>query len=188
MNADDSLGTGVYFAIEDYAGSVRRVIAWTIDAATLLLIAVALWIGLVMVLWNLDPALDPSGVFLISWLGLAWLYLVPLKRSTIGTVAYRLLDMKILTTKGQRPSLFVMTYRTLMWLFGPFNFLLDIVWIGADSEQQSLRDCYAGTYVVRRSAEPIGLGPLHLAYYCGAGMTLVYPRVLRPNLPVPELI
>ena len=133
MNADDSLGTGVYFAIEDYAGAVRRVVAWTVDAAIVLLIAVALWTGTVIILWNLDPAFDPSGVLLISWFGLAWLYLVPFKRSTIGTVAYRLLDMKILTTKGQRPTLFVMTYRRLMWPLGPFNFLLDLVWIGADS-------------------------------------------------------
>ena len=93
MKADYSLGTGVYFAIEDYAGAVRRVLAWTIDATILLLIGAALWIALVMILWNGDPAFDPSGIFLICWLGLAWTYLVPLKRSTIGTVAYRLLDM-----------------------------------------------------------------------------------------------
>ena len=74
-----------------------------------------------------------------------------------------------------------------MWLFGPFNFVLDLVWMGADAEQQSLRDCYAGTYLVRRSAEPIGVGPLHLTYYCGAGMTLIYPRVIHLTLSVPEL-
>jgi uncharacterized RDD family membrane protein YckC len=111
---------------------------------------------------------------------MAWTYLVPLKRSRYRTVAYQLLDLKIVTTRGERPSLFTMTFRMLMWLFGPFNFLLDLIWLGADTEGQSLRDCYAGTYVLRNGAEPIGFAPMHLTRYNGAGLTLAYPRVCRP--------
>ncbi len=36
----------------------------------------------------------------------------------------------------------------MMWIFGPFNFVLDLLWLGADSEIQSLRDCYLSTYLV----------------------------------------
>ncbi len=186
MKADNSLGDGVYFANKDYAGFIRRSIALTIDSTLLVLIGVVLWIGLITVFWNADLETDPSGIFFVAWLVIAWLYLVPLKRSKFGTVAYRLLDMKIVTTKGQRPSLFAMSFRMMMWMFGPFNFLLDLIWIGADTEQQTLRDCYAGTYVVRRSAAPVGVAPIHLAYYCGAGMTLVYPRVVHSTVGEPK--
>ncbi len=182
MKTDNTLGDGVYFAMEDYAGFVRRFIALTVDSTILLAIGIVLWLGLISVFWNPDSEDDPTGIFWLIWFGIAWLYLVPLKRSDLGTVAFRLLDIKILTTKGQRPSLITMTFRMMLWLFGPFNFLLDLLWLGADSEQQTLRDCYAGTYVVRRSAEPIGVAPIHLAHYCGAGMTLVYPRVVRPTV------
>ena len=116
--------------------------------------------------------------FFLACLGIAWLYLVPVKRSKFGTVAYRLLDMRILTIKGQRPSLFIMTLRLVIAIGWPFG-LADFVWIGVDSERRSIHDCYAGTCVVRRSAKPLGIGPMHLTYYCGAGMTLVYPRVVR---------
>ena len=90
--------------------------------------------------------------------------------------------LEIVNLQGTRPSIFPMTLRLLLWIFGPFNLLVDLCWLGADTEQQSLRDCYSGTYVVRNKAEPIGKGPIHLAYYTGLGMTLTYPRVVRPKI------
>ena len=78
-----------------------------------------------------------------------------------------------------RSKLTAMTFRLLIWVFGPFNFILDMLWLGADSEQQTLRDCYAGTYVVRANARPVGVGAVHLTRYFGAGLALSYPRVVR---------
>jgi len=182
MKTDNSLGDGVFFAADDYAGFVRRFFALAVDSAILLIIAVLMWVGLTIVFWNAESKVNPEAVFFPACLGIAWLYLVPVKRSKFGTVAYRLLDMRILTIKGQRPSLFIMTLRLMIvmcWPFGPFSYLVDFVWIGVDPERRSIHDCYAGTCVVRRSDKPLGIGPMHLTYYCGAGMTLVYPRVVR---------
>ena len=180
MTPDRSLGTGAYYDFDDYAGFVRRIAVLVIDSTVLLLAGVALWLMILAMCWNLAPAHDPSGIFFVLWVSLAWIYLVPLKRSRFRTIAYRLLGLMIVTTKGERPSLFTMTFRMLMWLFGPFNFLIDLIWLGADTEGQSLRDCYAGTYVLRNGAEPIGFAPVHLTRYNGVGLTLAYPRVCRP--------
>ena len=78
-----------------------------------------------------------------------------------------------------------MTFRLLLWLFGPINLLIDLLWIGADTENQSLRDCLAGTYVIRHDATPIGFAPVHLTRYNRAGMPLAYPRVCRPQFGAP---
>ncbi len=69
----------------------------------------------------------------------------------------------------------------MMWAFGPFNLLLDLLWLGADTERQSLRDCYLGIYLVKRGATPIGRAPVHLTRYNAMGFNLSYPRVCRPH-------
>lgn len=68
-----------------------------------------------------------------------------------------------------------------MWMFGPFNVVMDLLWLGADTESQSLRDCYLGTYLIKRSARPLGRAPLHLTRYNALGFALAYPRVCRPK-------
>jgi uncharacterized RDD family membrane protein YckC len=83
--------------------------------------------------------------------------------------------------QGERPSLFALTFRAMLWLFGPFAMLFDILWSGMEIDRQSLRDCLAGTYVVRSKSEPIGIGPIIYAKYFLMGYNLMYPRVKRPN-------
>ncbi len=181
MSRDRSLGMGVYYEMDDYAGFVRRVMVVLIDLFVVMVMGTGLWGAIVLVSQSAFPKVDPSGIFLLLLFVLIWCYLVPLKRSRFGTVAYWLLNLKIVTTKGQRPSLFIMTFRMMMWMFGPFNFFIDLIWLGADTECQSLRDCFAGTYVVRKNANPIGQAAVHLTRYTGAGLTLAYPRVCRPT-------
>ncbi|PAY17167.1 hypothetical protein CKO51_22925 [Rhodopirellula sp. SM50] len=183
MNHDNSLGDGVYFAMDDYAGLVRRFAAIAVDALILFVGGVCLWITIGFVSFQFDPAFDPSGLFFIAWIGFYWMYLTLVKRSRFRTIGYRICGLKIVTTKGERPSLIRMTARMLMWILGPFNLFLDLIWIGADSERQSLRDCYLGTYVVRFDADPIGVAPMHLTRYTAAGWNLAYPRVCRPHDP-----
>jgi uncharacterized RDD family membrane protein YckC len=188
MNRDHSLGDGVYYDYDAYAGFLRRLVVIMIDMTVLLVVGVMLWFPILVlaVLWDPEASPDPSGIVFLLWAAIIWFYLTVIKRSRWRTVGYRMLGLKIVTTHGTRPSLPTMTFRLLMWLFGPFNFILDLIWLGADTEQQSLRDCYSGTYVVRNDAEPIGSAPIHLTRYHGAGLTLVYPRVVRPQLKVDQ--
>ena len=181
---DRSLGEGVYYKKIAYAGLVRRLIVIVIDSILLIGFGILLWLLLLFFAWDADTGdftWNPSVLFWVAWLATVWVYLAVLKPSKWRTVGYRLTGLKIVTIRGQRPSLFRMTFRMLLWMFGPFNLLLDLMWLGADSEQQSLRDCYAGTYVVRLDAEPIGHAPVHLAYYTAFCFTLVYPHVVRPK-------
>ncbi len=180
MAGDNSLGTGAYYRKEDYAGFLRRLIVIFVDSALLVAFGSGLWVALILAAWAVRPNYDPSFIFLAVWLSFAWTYLVLMKRSRIRTVGYQLVGVKIVSTKAERPSVWAMTFRMMLWIFGPINMLFDLLWLGADSENQSLRDCFAGTYVVRKNAEPIGFAPMHLTRYAGAGLFLSYPRVCRP--------
>ncbi|HRX82458.1 MAG TPA: RDD family protein [Pirellulaceae bacterium] len=181
---DNSLGEGVYYAECDYAGVVRRLVVLCVDLSLLFFLGVACWVLLLIAAWDGnrgDFRWDPNGVFWIGMIATTWFYLVVLKRSWLRTLGYRVTGVKIVTTRGGRPSLLQLTFRTMLRVYFPFNCLLDLMWIGADSERQSLRDCYANTYLVRADAEPIGRGSIHLVYYTAVCFSLVYPRVVRQS-------
>lgn len=178
---DNSLGDADYYAIEAYAGFGKRLLVLIIDSSVIFaagamfsLASYAMWV-------SARFATDPTGYFWLCYLGLIWIYLGPIKRSRVGTLAYMMLGLRIVSAKGGPPGLLAMTMRMVMWMFGPFNFVLDLLWLGADTESQSLRDCYLETYVVSKSAQPIGRAPVHLARYTAMGFVLSYPRVCRPN-------
>jgi len=171
---DTSLGTGVYFSPGDYIGITRRMIILAVDVFVLVLgyiVFGTLYIGI--------TGHDPSGTFHWSYLGLAWSYLTILKASRLRTVGYRLTGARILNLRGEQPSFLRMTFRLLLWLFGPFNLVFDLFWAGNDEDRQTLRDRFAGTCVVKRSAHPVGTGEIHFAYYNALGFNLMYPRVVR---------
>ena len=174
---DNSLGDGVYYAERDHAGFVRRLLVIAIDAFVLLLIGIALWYVLLAIMWyGLDR--DPNAFFWIIWPLSVWSYLAVIKPSPIRSVGYRVTGLKIVNLRGNRPSVLRMTFRMLLWMIPRF-YLFDLLWIGADTEQQSLSDCYSGTCVVRNTAEPIGKGPIHLVYHTAFGWIVMYPRVVR---------
>ena len=152
-----------------------------VDGIVLVLAGFAIWVPLVMLFWDPQTGRTPDASFLVLWIAFVWSYLTFIKRSWLRTIGYRLAGLQIVTTKGARPTLSAMTFRLLLRIFGPFNFILDLVWLGADTEQQTLRDCYAGTYVVRANVKPAGVGPVHMNRYFGAGLALSYPRVVRPK-------
>jgi hypothetical protein len=62
----------------------------------------------------------------------------------------------------------------------PFNILIDLLWIGNDARRQALRDKFAGTYVIRRGAEPIARGPIRYEYYTILGNNFIFAEV-RPD-------
>ncbi|TWU59734.1 RDD family protein [Rubripirellula tenax] len=178
---DNSLGDANYYEPTDYAGFGKRLIAMLIDSIVIVVIGIILWMPFLVLILSEVIQSDPSGIFLLAFLAAIWVYLAPVKRSNFGTIGYRLLGIKLVSAKGGRPSLISMTIRMMMWMFGPFNLVLDLLWLGADTESQSLRDCYLGTYLINRNATPIGSGPVHLTRYNAMGFALAYPRVCRPK-------
>ncbi len=181
MLVDRSLGDADYYDLNEYAGFGKRLIVLLIDSTVIAMIGMALWFPFAVLILVEVIQSDPSGWYFLLFLAAIWVYLAPVKRSNFGTLAYRLMGLKLVSAKGGRPSLFNMTIRMMMWMFGPFNVLLDLLWLGADTESQSLRDCYLGTYLVNRNAKPIGRAPLHLTRYNSMGFSLSYPRVCRPK-------
>lgn len=178
---DRSLGDADYYDLNEYAGFGKRILVMLIDSIIIALFGIALWIPFAIFILANESESDPSGIYLLLFLVAIWIYLAPTKRSNFGTIGYRLLGLKLVSVKGGRPSLFNMTVRMMMWMFGPFNVLMDLLWLGADTESQSLRDCYLDTYLINRNAKPIGRAPLHLTRYNSMGFALSYPRVCRPK-------
>ena len=112
---DTSLGEGVYFASDDYVGIMRRVVILVVDLAVLVVVYFALATPLIAMTGDL------SETFLLIYCLCVWAYLTVLKASTLRTVGYRLTGSRILNLRGQRPSIYRMTFRLLLWAFGPFN-------------------------------------------------------------------
>jgi len=127
LRIDVSLGKGVFFDHDSYAGLARRVLVLLIDGIALFLAGVAIWVPLVMLLWDPQTGRTPDALFFVLWFALIWLYLTVIKRSRLRTIGYRLCGLQVVTTSGTRPTLAAMTFRLLMWVFGPFNFILDLV-------------------------------------------------------------
>ncbi|MEM8670399.1 MAG: RDD family protein [Planctomycetota bacterium] len=179
---DRSLGSGVFFHEDAYPGLIRRILAWLIDGVTIVVMAIAIWIPLVILFWDPGTGRTPDGLFVVLWMVATWLYLTVAKRSWIRTVGYQVCGLQIVTTRGERPTIAAMTLRLMLWIFAPFNIIVDLIWMGVDTERQTLRDCYTRMYIVRKGAHPIGAGEMHLTRYFAAGLAPSYPRVVRPLL------
>ena len=175
-----SLGDGVYYAAEDYVGIMPRLVIFFVDS--LVLAAVYLLLGSVFV----SVTGDLAGAFWLTSAILTWAYLSVVKASKIRTVGYWVTGSRIVNLRGERPAILRMTFRTLLWAFGPFNVLFDLIWSGIDDDRQTLRDRYAGTCVIKHGAEPIGSGEIQRAYFHAFGFALIYNRVPRPAPETPE--
>ena len=173
---DDSLGDGVYFAPTDYIGAGRRLLILCVDTVTLCMLG---W-GLSAVWFDL---LGISDGFICALVVAVWLYLVPLKRSSWRTVGYRVAGAKLVNLRGERPALWLLTLRSMLWLFciAPGNFLFELLWCGVDGDRQSIRDRIANTCLVKNNAMPVGTGEIHLAHYFAFGYLLAYSHVVHPR-------
>jgi uncharacterized RDD family membrane protein YckC len=180
---DTSLGKGVYYAPGDYVGIGRRFIIFLVDGLVLGAILFCL-----VVIWILVRT-GPPVIFTVAVFAATWLYAVPCKRSPLRTVGYWLTGCRLVNLQGRPPSLFALTVRSLLWMFGPFNLLFDILWCGLDEDRQTLRDRFAGTCLINDGATPIGTGDIHLTYFDIGSFNLAYPRVVHPKVapPAPTL-
>ncbi len=172
---DNSLGDGVYFASDAYVGIGRRLLILIVDAAVLIFAYILFWSACFFLLH------DPVGPFLLAVVAITWIYLAVVKQSELRTVGLRMTDARVVTLRGQKPSILRMTFRMMLWMFGPFNFIYDLVWTGPDNECRTLRDCFAGTCVVNHTAKSVGTAEIHLVHYHAFGFNLTYPRACRPN-------
>lgn len=167
---DDSVES-VLFAQGDYVGLFRRFEILIVDGIVLLLawfLLVELWYVVI------DPISEPYYESVWSCIGLTYAYLTILKSSRLGTLGFRLTGVRIVDHKGQPPSLLRMTFRILLWIAGPINPIIDLIWLGGDRHRQTLRDKFAGTYVVNRGATPVGRGKRKAAYYNFLGATFIF--------------
>jgi len=54
-----------------------------------------------------------------------------------------------------------MTFRFALLAIGPFELLTDLLWLTGEETKQTLRDKFVGTYVVKKTAIPIGEAKLY---------------------------
>ena len=177
MDSVHDLGDGVYYARRDYAGFVRRMVIIMVDLLVILVVGFV-----IQMTWDVVRPEETSPITSILWLGLTYLYLTILRGTRLRTLGCILTGVRIINLKGERPSFFWMNLRLTLWIFGPINPIVDLLWFWGDDNRQTLRDRLAGTYVIRRKAVPIGGGPIRLTTLFILGYTIVYPEVIR-NVP-----
>ena len=70
-----------------------------------------------------------------------------------------------------------LTFRLMFGVLGPLNWMVDLLWLSGDPHRQALRDKLAGTYVVRKTAEPAGTGKIVRRYYEFFGYNFIFREV-----------
>ncbi len=167
-------GDRVWYAPDDGAGLGRRLAILLIDAAVIL----GFWAGPAVLV---NAAAIPISIeeFFPAWFVVTFAYLTALEASPVGSIGFMICGTKIVTLRGERPSVWRMTGRLLICLFLPLSFPIDLLWLAGDDRRQSLRDKIAGTYVIRKAAAPAGRGPTRAATLMFWGATLTYWEVRR---------
>jgi uncharacterized RDD family membrane protein YckC len=155
MRAAAGPETGIYYFPQDYAPLWRRILVDLVDIVVLIF----LWLP---VLFFVLPELDRA---IAVCAAVAFVYFVPLKRSRFRTVGYRIGGVRIVGMDGGTPSYWALTVRLVFAFFGPLNWLLDLAFLSGDPHRQAVRDKFARTYVVRKTAVPAGEGRVVYRYY-----------------------
>jgi uncharacterized RDD family membrane protein YckC len=164
---------GVYYHRSDYCGLGRRFLVDVVDVVSALL-AWYVFVFLLLLLPKFQLGIDTLfATLLIIWFA----YFVILKWSPLGTLGYRVGGVKIVTVRGTRPSFFAYCERFFFSILGPFNFLLDLLWLWTDPFGQTLRDKLTHAYVVRARAEPLGSGRVVYSSYHIMGWNLLFAEV-----------
>ncbi len=128
--------------------------------------------------------------FLRATIALTWIlgwfaYFVLLKRSRYRTLGYVMAGARVVNLQGERPSILSLVGRLLFVAGGPANFLIDLLWISSDPSRQAIRDKFAHTYVVRKTATPEGSGRIVYRTYNMLGTTFLFQEVQMPGVGVP---
>jgi len=167
----------VWFFPSDYVGFWRRLAVELVDGVVIVVVLLVVTATVVL----LDPAEELNdatlAVLVSGWAVSIYGYLVVLKRSRFTTAGYRLARVRIVDAYGRPPRFGALTLRLSFGLLGPFNVVLDMLWIPFDRHKQALRDKLAHTYVVKANAEPAGPARVVLRTYDIMGMSFVFQDV-----------
>ncbi|HYC59874.1 MAG TPA: RDD family protein [Thermoanaerobaculia bacterium] len=163
----------LYYHRADQIGVLRRLVIDVVDT-TLALIVSIMW-GLTVMAF-LEDALAGLA-FLIGCTMFWFLYFVVLKGSRFGTLGYLITGARIVNLRGERPGYLALTGRLAFAMFGPANFIIDVLWISSDPGRQALRDKFAHTSVIRKNAVPAGTGRVIYPTYMVFGWTLMFAEV-----------
>lgn len=160
-----------FYRHSDYIGVFRRLLIDIIDT-TLVVIA-----SLIVTALALAVVPEPMSYFaILAGCMLIWFaYFVILKHHA-RTLGYILTGARIVNGRGERPSYIALTGRLAFALFGPVNFLLDLLWVSSDPCGQAMRDKFAHTYVVKNTAVPAGQALAVYRVYTVFGATLMFPE------------
>ena len=172
----EAVRTGVLYDPHDYLPFWKRLIVSLVDA---LVVIVAGFVLAILFAASVNATDDQLGVIFLSvFAAVSFVYLVVLKRSTLRTVAYRLFGARIVSLSGTQPSIWQMTQRLAFGLAGPANYFFDFVWITQEETRQSLRDKWAGTYVVRVGALPRSHGRIVTRLHDFMGASVLFDEVV----------
>ena len=106
-----------------------------------------------------------------------YVYLAVIKSSNFRTIGYNLFGIKVVDLLGNSPNWSTMLIRFLLIFIGPFTFIIDILWLTGEQTKQTLRDKYAGTYVVKNTSIPKGTGLLRTVSLHFMGWNLSFKEV-----------
>ena len=170
---------GVIFRRNDCASFGLRLLAGAID---LLIAGIVLWIVLEVAVILVPQGDNSEGPIAVLSIVITWFfYFVILKYFGSRTVGYSLCGIRILSMKGCRPSLWTIAIRSLLGIFGPIHFVVDLVWLSNDPQCQALKDKITRTYVVKKRAKPLAEGKIVYIPYTILTMSLVFPEVEAPG-------
>ncbi len=167
---------GVYYADINYINLSERIkiLAW--DIALFFVI----YLGMLALLANISNTIDElyaNGRYFMPLV--IFVYLAFIKRTSFGGLGYWAVGAELVDIKGGRPSILKTVLRSLFFVFGPFNILIDYLWLYDDQNKQALRDKIVGTYVVRKNAKPCGNGPIYYSKYFIFGWLIMFSEVKR---------
>lgn len=168
---------GVYYDLDDYVGAWRRVLIDISDVIVAVVLCCLVLLPLLFLLPEDEHVWTQAFFFVCS--AVWFVYFVILKRSRFRTLGYVIGGARIVNLQGNRPSVVSLIIRLLFALIGPFNFVVDLLWVGCDSYRQALRDKFAHTYVIRNDAQPAGHGRIEYANYTILGFNFLF-REVRP--------
>jgi uncharacterized RDD family membrane protein YckC len=174
---ETAAGKAVYFDPKDYAGPIRRITILGIDLVALIAIAFGAAYGVVV--WRPTLAEESIGKVLLLMLLAGYVYLTFVQRSRVGTLGYLLTGVRIVDVEGRRPSLLQMTVRLIPMLPVPWSLLFDLGWMLDDPRRQTLRDKWAGTFVIRRRARPLGRTTVTYKRVYFSGLQFIIPEIGR---------
>jgi uncharacterized RDD family membrane protein YckC len=179
------LGQGVYYRREDYAGVWRRLLIEGIDFSVAFALSLGLTIFLLIILASgNDPeetlAAHWRWILLTVWPAVWFAYLVILKRTRFRTLGYLIGGARIVNLQGKIPGIGPLTVRLAFATIGPINVIIDLFWMTGDDNRQALRDKFAGTYVIKKAAEPAGQGKIVYRNY-SFYWNFMFREVRRPG-------